>query len=90
MALWSAWNPYRRAALYPPPVEWGPMQAMDEPERVALICGICHFPMELDDVAIPGVLTSTCVRCYARETHTEHPMDKRLRDLWIRALGEFA
>ncbi len=43
-------------------------------------CRICHFPVELDDVAL--ALTDgrcICVRCFARETGGAIEMPKALR-----------
>jgi hypothetical protein len=43
-------------------------------------CIICHFDVELDDVAVAGGARScVCLRCYARETDSELPMPKQLR-----------
>lgn len=43
-------------------------------------CVICRFPVDLDDVALPGRNgRCICLRCYARETGTAHPMPKPLQ-----------
>jgi ribosomal protein L40E len=43
-------------------------------------CAICHFGMELDDVAVEvGNGRGVCLRCYARETSTQRPMPNTLR-----------
>lgn len=43
-------------------------------------CLICRFIVELDDAIAPTRRgTCICVRCYARETNTEHPLPPALR-----------
>jgi len=43
-------------------------------------CLICGFEVELDDAIAPTRRgTCICVRCYARETKTEHPLPAGLR-----------
>jgi hypothetical protein len=43
-------------------------------------CIMCHFAMELDDVAVDvGNGRGVCLRCYARETSTQLPMPSTLR-----------
>ena len=43
-------------------------------------CLICRFDVELDDAVAPTRRgTCVCVRCYARETKTEHPISAALR-----------
>jgi len=51
-------------------------------------CIICHFDTELDDVAVPGGARScVCLRCYSRETRSERPMPRRLRQDLIATLA---
>ena len=77
VALWAAWNPYRESLLYPPP------------EAVMYRCTVCHFDVELDDVVIAGgTRACICLRCWERETKSEKPMDKRLRQQVMQALSE--
>lgn len=52
-----------------------------------LLCVICRFAVEEDDVAVHG-RSIVCLRCYARETHTEKPMSKELRRDILDALRE--
>ena len=43
-------------------------------------CLICHFTVELDDaIAATRRGTCVCVRCFARETKSEHPLSATLR-----------
>lgn len=43
-------------------------------------CLICRFMVELDDaIAATRRGTCICVRCFARETNSEHPTPKSLR-----------
>ncbi len=43
-------------------------------------CLICRFEVELDDAIAPTRRgTCICVRCYARETKTEHMVPPALR-----------
>jgi hypothetical protein len=51
-----------------------------------LVCAICHFEVEADDVAVEGRRV-ICLGCYQRETHTEKPMSKGLRRDIEEALG---
>jgi hypothetical protein len=49
-------------------------------EGSMFVCIICHFEMELDDVAVDvGRGRGMCLRCYARETSTQLPMPSTLR-----------
>lgn len=42
-------------------------------------CVICRFEVELDDaVAVTRRGACICIRCFARETNTEHPMAQAL------------
>ncbi len=51
-------------------------------------CVICHFDVELDDaIAATRRGTCVCVRCFARETNTEHPVPSALRRELERALA---
>jgi hypothetical protein len=51
-------------------------------------CIICRFEVELDDVAVPGGARScVCLRCYSRETNSERPMPKTLRQELIATLA---
>ena len=76
-ALWAPWNPLVAAALYPPP------------EAVMYRCSICRFEVTLDDVEILGTHTTCiCVSCFRRETRSEKPMDKRLRQQLMQTLNE--
>lgn len=64
-----------------------------EPQRqeygpVSRDCAICKYPMELDDVAVPGENHSICLGCYGRETDTAKPMPKHLRKELQTALNE--
>jgi hypothetical protein len=53
------------------------------------VCIICRFETEIDDVAVEGAAGHVvCIRCYARETETERPMPKTLRQEIIAALYE--
>ena len=52
-------------------------------------CTICHFETELDDVVVANATgLCICLRCFARETGSEHPMPKALRREVIAALAE--
>jgi hypothetical protein len=52
-------------------------------------CSICHFATELDDVEVRlGAGQCICLRCYARESGTQRPMPKALRQELIAALAE--
>lgn len=52
-------------------------------------CRICRFETELDDVVLRGANGQVvCLRCYGRETATEHPMPKTLRREIVAALAE--
>jgi hypothetical protein len=43
-------------------------------------CTICHFPTEMDDVALGGTTgRCICLRCYTRETNNTKLMTKGLR-----------
>lgn len=43
-------------------------------------CLICHFAVELDDaIAVTRRGTCICVRCFARETDSQHPFSAALR-----------
>ncbi len=51
-------------------------------------CIICHFDAELDDVAVLGGARScVCLRCYSRETNSDRPMPRRLRQDLISTLA---
>jgi hypothetical protein len=51
-------------------------------------CIICRFEVEKDDVVIGGANgRGVCLRCYARETATQRPMPKALRNELIAALA---
>jgi hypothetical protein len=52
-----------------------------------LLCTICRFPMETDDIAVWGKHV-ICLRCYARESGTAKPMSKELRRDILDALSE--
>jgi hypothetical protein len=52
-----------------------------------LLCTICRFPVEADDVAVQGRKV-ICLRCYARETGTAKLMSKELRRDILDALSE--
>jgi hypothetical protein len=54
-----------------------------------LVCIICRFELEIDDVAIEAAGGhAVCVRCYARETENKLPMPKSLRQEIVAALNE--
>lgn len=43
-------------------------------------CLICHFTVELDDaIAATRRGTCICVRCFARETNSQHALSPALR-----------
>jgi hypothetical protein len=43
-------------------------------------CLICRFEVQLDDaIAATRRGTCICLRCYARETNSEHPLPLSLR-----------
>ncbi|MER3419982.1 MAG: hypothetical protein C4290_05425 [Chloroflexota bacterium] len=45
-----------------------------------IICTICRFQAELDDVAVPGTAErGICLRCFARTTGSEKRMPRTLR-----------
>jgi hypothetical protein len=51
-------------------------------------CRICHFEMELDDVAVPGGAgRCICLRCYGSATGTARPMPGALQRTLIAALA---
>jgi hypothetical protein len=51
-------------------------------------CLICRFEVELDDaVAVTRRGACICIRCFARETNTEHPLPSALRRELERALA---
>jgi hypothetical protein len=53
-------------------------------------CTICHFPTEMDDVALGGATgRCICLRCYTRETGTQQPMPRTLWRILSAALAEF-
>jgi hypothetical protein len=54
-------------------------------------CVICKFDVQLDDAVAPTAGGHcVCVRCFARETESEHPMDKGLRQSILTALADAA
>ncbi len=54
-------------------------------------CVICKFEVQLDDAVAPTPGGHcVCVRCFARETESEHPMDKSLRQSILGVLSETA
>jgi acyl-CoA thioesterase FadM len=45
-----------------------------------MICILCHFATERDDVALTLAASGTiCLRCFDRETESQRPMPKALR-----------
>ncbi|HZU76303.1 MAG TPA: hypothetical protein VFA70_06030 [Dehalococcoidia bacterium] len=44
-----------------------------------MVCVICHFETELDDVVAQSGGRCVCLRCYGRETGSELQMPKLLR-----------
>jgi hypothetical protein len=53
-----------------------------------MLCVICRFTVELDDIAVVGGTRScVCLRCYTRETHSELRMPKGLRQDVIATLA---
>jgi len=45
-----------------------------------MICVICHFDTELDDVVVGSSYGHCiCLRCYHHQLETERPMPKALR-----------
>lgn len=53
-----------------------------------MTCIICHFDVELDDVAIGGAPRCVCLRCYGRETGSMLVMPKSLQRELAAALAE--
>jgi hypothetical protein len=54
-----------------------------------LICTICHFETELDDVVLRTAAEHcVCLRCYGRETGSGRPMPKALRHELITSLAQ--
>ena len=53
------------------------------------VCRICHFQITLDDIALKftsGMVI--CVRCFARETHTDRPMPAAVKRDATRTVNE--
>jgi hypothetical protein len=51
-------------------------------------CLICHFTVVLDDaIAVTRRGACICVRCFARETESERPLPRALRQEVERALA---
>jgi hypothetical protein len=45
-----------------------------------MFCVICRFAVELDDAVVPTSNgTCICVRCFARESESEKPVDRTLK-----------
>ena len=61
---------------------------MPSKEDVTHVCRLCHFPAELDDIALrSGGGRYICLRCFARETDAAKPFPKQLRREIERALA---
>jgi hypothetical protein len=57
--------------------------------QIMYVCVICRFEVELDDAVAPTATGHcVCVRCFARETESEHSMDKPLRQAILDVLAE--
>lgn len=54
-----------------------------------LRCIVCGFDTELDDVVVTSTVSGRCIclRCFARETHNEKPMTRRLQRELLDALA---
>ncbi len=52
-------------------------------------CVICRFDVQLDDAVAPTAGGHcVCLRCFARETESERPMDKDFRQSILVVLAE--
>jgi hypothetical protein len=78
----SSVSPYPMLNMEAAPVhgaESGRGRAGRSAERRAMVCVICHFETELDDVVAQSGGRCVCLRCYGRETGSELQMPKLLR-----------
>jgi hypothetical protein len=55
-----------------------------------MVCVICHFETELDDVVAKSAGRCVCLRCYGRETGAVRPMPKALRREIVEVLAGVA
>jgi hypothetical protein len=57
-------------------------------EAAMMNCLICHFDIEIDDLAIHGVgRRCVCLLCYGRVTGSSRPMPKKLQRVVQAALS---